>query len=281
MTEHKDDAARRAYWITQMEAAYDFMQSMKRYPVEECGEKLAPLREAAEEAKAEVAFATGKLGETFDRLFCLREGLIASYVALAHAMNDRGWVLEVEDGFRTREMQRALTIRPRTFRAILGRVRWELGGGRPTPELMLRRVTALVATCPKIGTHMSASAMDISALSRDDGAPLDRGGPYIAMSEITPMASPFVSEAARRNRAAITDLMAEHGFRAYPFEFWHYSKDDAYAEYLDNTGRPGRYGPVDADLTSGEVRPIEDPTALLCTLDEIRAGIDEALAEEV
>ena len=280
MTEREDDAARRAYWIEQMEAAYAFMDTMKSYPVEECGERIASLRDAAEDAAVEVVFAGGKLGDEFDRLFYLREGLIASYVAVARAMNERGWILKVEDGYRTRAMQRALTIRPATFRSILRQVRWELSGGRPTPELMLRRVTALVATCPKIGTHMSASAMDISLLRRDDGAPIERGGPYITMSEVTPMASPFISPDERRDRGAITALMAAHGFRAYPYEFWHYSQGDAYAEFLDITGKPGRYGAVDADMSTCEVSPIEDPTALLCSLDEVRAGIDEALAEE-
>ena len=48
-------------------------------------------------------------------------------------MNDRGWVLHVEDAFRTRAMQRGLWAQPHTFDVILDRVRWELGGR--TPEL--------------------------------------------------------------------------------------------------------------------------------------------------
>ena len=278
MTERTNDEARRAYWIEQMDAAFEYMEKMRAYPVEEVGEDLAPLPAAAEEAGVEVAFASRKAPVGFDRLFYLREGLVQDFVNAARAMNERGWVLKVEDGFRTRAIQKGLGLAPYTFDVILERVMWELRGERPSAEFMLRRVTALVATCPKIGTHMSGSAMDISVLSRDDGRELDRGGPYITLSEATPMAAPFISEEARRNRDEIAALMRSHGFMAYPYEFWHYSKDDAYAEYLNRTGRPARYGAVDAALDTGEVTPIPDPTRLLCSMAEIQGAIEGALS---
>ena len=38
-----DDAARRAYWTTQLEEAHAFMGRVLAYPVEECGEGMASL----------------------------------------------------------------------------------------------------------------------------------------------------------------------------------------------------------------------------------------------
>ena len=46
------------------------------------------------------------------------------------------------------------------------------------------------------------------------------------------MGSPFVSDRAAGNRQEITALMARHGFRPYPYEFWHYNQGDVYDAYL-------------------------------------------------
>jgi D-alanyl-D-alanine dipeptidase len=144
---------------------------------------------------------------------------------------------------------------------------------------MFRRCSALVASVPKFGTHMSGSAIDISVLHRDDPArEVDRGAPYLEMSALTPMASPFVSDAAQRNRRDITALMARHGFVDYPYEFWHYSSGDAYEQVLRGTGRPAIYGAVQCDLQTLQVTPLPQAGQPLNSFDEIRAEIDAALA---
>ena len=124
---------------------------------------------------------------------------------------------------------------------------------------------------------MSASALDISVLRRDDGRELDRGGPYVELSEKTPMASPFISPEARKNREAITALMRCHGFAAYPYEFWHYSKGDAYERFHTGADDPACYGPVDVDLDTGRTTPMPSPDEPLHTLDKIRRRVEEAL----
>jgi len=127
-----------------------------------------------------------------------------------------------------------------------------------------------------VGTHCVGSAIDISVLALEGGAEVDRGAPYLEISERTPMDSPFVSAEARENRAEITDLMARHGFSTYPFEFWHYNAGDAYEELLSGRGGPARYGPVDLDPESGEVRPIADAATPLNSEAEIAALMAEA-----
>jgi len=261
-----------------MEAAHAFMESIRQYPVAECGEPLVSLRNVVESDGPSVQFSETRLGGSFERLFFLREGLITAFVGLAGEMNARGWTLKVEDGYRSRAMQTRLSLEESVVDKVLRKVIWETGDESPDPALVFRRLTVLTATAPKIGTHMSGSAIDISVLRTGDLTEVDRGGPYLEMSELTPMASPFVSEEAARNRAEITSLMARHGFVAYPYEFWHCSKDDAYTEFLADSGRPARYGAVDFDQESGRVTPIHDPAASLHSNADVKMAVERALA---
>lgn len=274
-----DEVARRAYWTKQLEAAYTFMfESILPYPVVECGEPFISLREAAAQADVVVAFSSLKHVNDLDRLFYLREGQIPNFLVAAKKMNELGWVLRVEDGYRTREIQKYLGLTPKVFDAVLQRVMWELEGKVPSPEFMFRRCTALVATVPKFATHMSGSAIDISVMNRNDPAlEVDRGGPYIELSELTPMDSPFVSGVGRRHRKKITALMRDCGFVEYPWEFWHYSSGDAYDQFLRKTGKPAIYGAVDWDPVTNVVTPMTDATAPLNSEEEIRTEIEAAL----
>ena len=268
---------RRAYWTAQMEAGHDFMAAAAAYPVAECGEAIGSLTEAAREAGVEVAFSSTRTADIWERQYYLRRGLLAPFVAAARAMNRRGWVLKVEDAYRTREMQAGLSRFPAVFDRVLRSTQWERDGAIPSRELLLRRLSVLIAMRPKTGTHLSGTAMDISVEKRGSGEALDRGGPYLEMSAVTPMACPFLSPEARRNRDAITALLAEHGFVAYPFEFWHYSRGDVYGEMLARTGRPARYGAVDLDPATGRVSAMADPLAPLNTAEEVERQMAEAL----
>ena len=76
-------------------------------------------------------------------------------------MNERGWVLKIEEGYRSREMQNKLVRKAGVFDAILNKCIWENRGRIPTSEEVFQRAIVLVANIPKIGTHMSGSAVDI------------------------------------------------------------------------------------------------------------------------
>jgi D-alanyl-D-alanine dipeptidase len=273
------DAARRAYWTAQMEAAWEFMQRIFAYPVAECGEPVLPLPAAAAEAGVEVACCSQPHVNGEPRIFRLRRGLAPAFLAAAREMNERGWVLKLEDVFRTVEMQRGNARRDDIFLEVLKLTQWECGHRTPPLPLLIRRLGALIACAPKVGTHMAGSAMDVTVLDRDTGEEVDRSGSYPAIYEGTPMESPFISETARRNREEITALMRRHGFVTYPWEFWHYNAGDAYAEYLRGTGRPARYGPVHVNLADGSVSPISEPNTLLNTSGEIQELMERVLHE--
>ncbi len=268
-----EDMERRAYWTSQLDEAHDFMMRVMEFPVIECGEKLVPLAPAAAEASVEVAFSTRPHVQGLPRLFLLRQGKISRFLKVAQEMNSRGWVLKVEDGFRNRTMQKFIGRIPAVFDAILKKVLWECEGRLPDPAFVFKRVMTLSAQMPKIGTHMSGSAIDVSVLDRMTGQEVDRGGPYLEMSEKTPMASPFISTAAKRNRDDIAAIMGNAGFVAYPYEFWHFSGGDAYERVLQGSGSAAQYGAVDVDPATGITMPMTEPTEPLNNLTEIEAEI--------
>jgi D-alanyl-D-alanine dipeptidase len=275
----KDEELRRAFWKEQMEAADVFMMKIKKYPVTECGEPLISLRTVVERAVIEVEFAGRKAVNDYGRLFYLREGLIGNFIGLAGEMNRRGWVLRVEDAYRTKNIQKHLTLQENVFDVILRRVIWECRGAVPPPDLMFRRLSALTATVPKVGTHMSGSALDISVLNRDSRKEVERGAPYLELSELTPMNSPFISADSRNNRLEITGVMERHGFVAYPYEFWHYSSGDAYTEFLTGSNKEARYGPVDWKKKTGKTSSIKNACQPLWESKEVTKRIKRALAK--
>lgn len=251
------------------------MEAMRQYPVCESGERFSSLREGLE--GLEVIYSETLINNFHPRVYHLREGLIAPLRDVARAMNDCGWVLKIEDAYRSPEMQQAQSHNPRHFDLILEKVRWELDGALPTPEMMLRRLSAIIATRCRVGTHVSGSAIDISVLDRETGVELERGGPYIEISERTPMESPFVTEEQRRNRREIQALMLAHGWYAYPYEFWHFSAGDCYAESLSGSGKPSRYGAVTFDGQIATPIPAAETDQLLEPLAFYEREIEAAL----
>lgn len=276
-TTSQEEDARRAYWAAQMDEAHAFMLQIRQYPVVECGEPLVSMTDAVRGTGIEVSFSARPHVQGLPRLYWLRAGLIDSFLACARAMNERGWILKVEDALRTMTMQKFLARASYTFDVVVERLLWEGKGTLPPVELAMRRIGALVAAAPKVGTHMSGSAIDISVLDRASGQEIDRGRPYLEMSELTPMTSPFISAEAHANRQAITALMAQYGFVTYPWEFWHYNQGDAYDHYLNKTGQPARYGAVNVSLTDGSVEAIADPLTPLNSYEEIEHELNQAL----
>jgi D-alanyl-D-alanine dipeptidase len=277
MNTNNDEAARRDYWAEQMELGYAMVEKLIAFPVNECGERFASLRDAAAAADVEMLFSTSKIAGELDRVYFMRESLVRDVVTIGREMNERGWILKIEDCFRTLDMQRQLVRKPSVFDTVLKKTMWELGGEIPSPEMMFRRAIVLTANMPKIGAHMSGSAIDISVFKCDDGTEVWRGYPYLEMSECTPMRSPFVAPEHVATRLEIAAMMEKHGFIHFPFEFWHFDKDDAGMHILTGNLAPCRFGPVNWNPITNEVTPVEDPLALLNPLSVIESEIAASL----
>ena len=278
LSTNQSENLRRAYWTQQVELAVIFMDKVLASPVVDNAEPLINLVDAARDAAVEVRFSDRPHVNGLPRLYYLRQGQIAGFISAARAMNKRGWVMQVEDGFRTRQMQKFIGRQPAVFDGILKTCLWELAGKTPTADFMFRRCKSMIAYCPKVGTHMSASAIDITLFDRQTGREIDRGAPYLEMSEKTPMTSPFVSPAAMINRMTQCAIMREHGFVEYPYEFWHFNSGDCYDRVLTGNQTAAIYGPIDFDAETGKVTQMVDPEAALNTFDEIQQDISAALA---
>jgi zinc D-Ala-D-Ala dipeptidase len=271
-----DDLARRAYWAEQMQIGYAMIQRVLPLEVRECSEGLAYIPDAAQAAGVEMLFSTSKIAGELDRLFFIRSGLIQSVIDIGRDMNERGWILKIEDSYRTMEMQRQLGCKPELFDAILKKCIWENGGQVPPVELVFRRAMVLIANLPKVGTHMSASAIDVSVFRRDDGTEVWRGNAYLEMSERTPMRSPFIEPEDLHNRLEITAMMKARGFIHFPQEFWHFNQADAVGHLLSGNPAPARYGPVHWDVRTNKVIPYDDPLSPLNPLERIEKEINAA-----
>ncbi len=272
-----DDAAKRRYWTEHMEQNYALLQAMATYPIEENLEALESIPDAAAAAGVEMAFSDTKIAGDLDRVFAIRIGLVADLIAIARDMNARGWILKIEDGFRTREMQTQLGLKPALFDTIVRTCQWEHGTEDPPLELVRRRATCLVANYPYSGTHTMGAAVDVSVLRRDDVSEVWRGYPYLEMSVVTPMESPFIEPEHLQNRLAITAMMARHGFLHYPGEFWHYKKGDPLFHVKSKTGAPASYGPVHWDAASGMVTPFDDTTSPFIPPGQLATQLELAL----
>lgn len=267
----------REYWADQMEKGYELVQQIMAFEVRECGEGFASLQDAVNSEGVEILFSTSKIAGELDRVFFIRESLVRDVIAIGRRMNERGWILKIEDGYRSLSMQKQLGSKAELFDAILRKCIWENDGVIPPVELVFRRGSVLIANVPKVGTHMSGSAIDISVFRRDDGSEVWRGNPYLEMSERTPMRSPFVEDSSLQNRLEITAIMESYGFMHFPFEFWHYNKGDALGHILTGNPAPARYGPVHWDAATNKVVAVENPQNPLRPLPEIEQEIAAAV----
>ena len=266
------DAGRRKYWTQTMDSAYEFMKRASDVPIDERMEKLVYLPEVADKAGVEVTFSDKPHVDNLPRLFYLRQGQIKSFVKIAEEFNSHGWILHVEDAYRTKEMQQKLAREPYIFNVVLQKCRWEIQDEKVSAELLRKRSAALVSSWPKVAPHMSGSALDISVYNRADSKQIDRGADYCELSELSPMASPFPSAQAQKNRKDITGIFAKYEFSAYPYEFWHYSNNDIFDMTVNNTS-PARYGAIDWDIVKSVVNPLKDQfTPLNSEQDFLKLG---------
>lgn len=252
------------------------MERVLAHPVEDDGEPLADIREAARRAGVELRCAERPHAAERPRLFLLRARIVEPLLAAAAELRAIDHTLVVEDAFRTREMQRDLALANEVLEGLVAAVR--RAEPDADPDAVIRRLSVVVATRPRGAGHMAGAAVDVT-VHGPDGEPLDRGGPYLGISERMPMSSPFISDEAALNRRLVSDVMLRHGFVAFPFEFWHYSRDDAFARVALDDPRPARYGPLDVH-TDGRTIPAADPDASLHARNELAGRIRRLLRGE-
>lgn len=172
----------------------------------------------------------------------LREGVAERLARVAHGLPD-GMTLIVWDGWRAFETQRALYD---DWAAQLMRTHphWP----RQTVERETARYVSVPSADPSCpAPHITGGAVDLT-LGDGDGAPLDMGTGFDAfVPEAGAMAMEGVPGRSRELRRLLFWAMADQGFTAFFEEWWHFDFGDQFWGSI--TGRPARYGPVEADHT--------------------------------
>lgn len=87
-----------------LDEADAFMRDIAVYPVQECGESMTSLVDAVQSAGVEVVFSDLPHVHGLARQYFLRIGLVPQFLAMAKEMNARGWILKLEDCYRTAKM---------------------------------------------------------------------------------------------------------------------------------------------------------------------------------
>jgi D-alanyl-D-alanine dipeptidase len=254
MVEHNPSSQQ--FWSDTMDEAASFMARARRVSIEECHEPmldLATCDRGGSNWEVEPS-ALGELGAAF-----MRRSVVAHFIQATRTLNRAGLVPVIVYAYRTPAMQRSLLESDTVLDQVVERVTWECGDGAVDPELVYERLIVLCANAFANGTHLAGTAVDVMIRDAESGEQLDLGAPYLDLSERTPMASPFVGAQAQSNRRQCVDLFSSGGFYPYPFEFWHYSRDDVYGVLLGKSTGPVRFGPVDVDPQTGEVEAIASP----------------------
>jgi len=81
--------------------------------------------------------------------------------------------------------------------------------------------------------HSTGGAVDLTL--EKDTQKLDMGSPWGELSERSRTHSSKISEAGRKNRIFLAELMHDAGFVNYPLEWWHWSIGDRTYAYYRNT----------------------------------------------
>jgi len=177
-------------------------------PIEECGEPLAYLPSL-----------TGKRAIIRARLPWVRE-TVAQMVCVALSLLPPNLTLKISTGFRTIEMQR------RGYNHYMR----QLKRRHPTwPRAVLVRESnkffhPVDAAAPP--GHCTGAAVDVALCHRANGQLLDHVSTLHPVRNSWATFMPGLTERARRNRAALYQVMVESGFSNCRDEWWHYSYGD-------------------------------------------------------
>lgn len=173
------------------------------------------------------------------RVFWLRELVAYRLVVLGAALFKAGLSLRVEDAFRPVDVQEGLFRR---------RVEWILNEHPDWDwETVIKEARSKTAVTPRLASHKSGAAVDITLMRISDNSPLDLGNKYPEGGALVAIDCPFVTMEQWQTRQIFANSFRMAGFSIYPGEDWHASCGDNLAGVRDNAiieGYKARYGPI-------------------------------------
>jgi D-alanyl-D-alanine dipeptidase len=144
----------------------------------------------------------------------LTRAAASALAAVAADVKPRGLVLKAFDCYRP-------------TRAVADFVRWahDLADQKMKAEFypnVDKRTLFRSGYIASRSAHSRGSTLDLT-LAKADGQELDMGTPFDFFSLKSWPGNPSVGQTAYANRDTLADVMAEHGFRPYNREWWHFT----------------------------------------------------------
>jgi len=244
-------------------------------PIEESFERMVFLPSLFQEAGIPLSLSdlpfNKACGEWADRprVFWVRESMAKRLVVLADALSKAGLFFHVEDAFRPVGVQEGLFKR---------RVDWILNEHPDWNwEAVLTEAKSKTAVTPRLASHKSGAAIDITLRRISDGSPLDLGNKYPEGGALVAIDCPFVTLEQWQTRQIFANSFRMAGFSIYPGEDWHASFDDNLAGVVGNTiieGYRARYGPIkEFSRDTGEILEVYDKNEYDKVFFERQGGI--------
>ena len=115
-------------------------------------------------------------------------------------------------------------------------------------EEELDELTHPLIAVPRVAGHPTGGAVDVALVDRE-GVRLDMGSAIadFARPWLLPTFSKLVTEAQRKNRLILHDVMVEGGFAPFYGEWWHFSYGDReWAAFYGE--KRALYGQIDVSL---------------------------------
>lgn len=214
-------------------------------PIEESLERMVFLPSLFQEAGIPLSLSdlpfNKACGEWADkpRVFWVRESMARRLVVLGEALSKVDLFFNIEDAFRPVGVQEGLFKR---------RVDWILNEHPDWDwEDVLTEAKSKTAVSPRLASHKSGAAIDITLRRISDGSPLDLGNKYPEGGALVAIDCPFVTLEQWQTRQIFANSFRMAGFAIYPGEDWHASFNDNLAGVSGDTvieGYRARYGPI-------------------------------------
>jgi len=188
------------------------------------------------------------------RVFWVRESMAERLVKLAEAMSHVGLLFHIEDAFRPVGVQEGL-FRRRVDWITTEHPDWDW-------QRVITEAKSKTAVSPRLASHKSGAAIDITLRKISDSLPLDLGNKYPEGGALVAIDCPFVTAEQWQTRQIFIKSFKMAGFSIYFGEDWHASYQDNLAGVSDNTpveGYIAKYGPIkNFSLNTGEIIEIYD-----------------------
>ena len=229
-------------------------------PIRESSDKMVFLPELFQEhglplSLSDIPFNKA-CGEWADkpRVFWIRESMANRLLILAGAISEVDLLFYIEDAFRPVGVQEGLFKR---------RVEW-IQNEHPGWEWgkVLLEAKSKTAVSPRLASHKSGAAIDITLRRISDGFPLDLGNKYPEGGALVAVDCPFVTAEQWQTRQIFSNSFLMAGFAIYDGEDWHASYQDNLAGVSNGNvidRYVAKYGPIKSfSLETGQILEVYD-----------------------